>query len=912
MRGPKSHELNQMRLLSATLISLALAAYLDGMNDGPSINSLTVKVFEEKVASVLCPSTLLLLGLTSKHFCLMCRNSFEALYTPSESAPKTINVETLYDIYNGAGPVYPDNRSYLKKLVLKYLPLPRDQKYERIYNAYKEALFNNEKLNCPITVTKRFPELCRMILKYKKFQESWACSEIRMQVLKSFVIDLGLDFIQRSSWLDFEFSDVKKLEPKSAIILCDFMNDKGLQCRNESLAFYVFCLRARGNEIDQFQERMPERLSKTFRRHFFSIIKFADSRIISSVWKAMGSNWTLKEPYIRCVVIWHALNRCSSDTYTTIRGSEFVESVKKIFLEVEKNENYALPENINLNHVVEVGLMLGAPEEAVLKILKCDQTSLIPYLALIANIKMAQNSLLYAIMERTVGEKHGKDGSKFLSIVKSPGFHLNPFLFTHLLCLKREPSTRFLSLWNLASKESRGAKILHLLPNSIQTRLAQELASCDSFPKGLVKTLDPVENLVQGALWAAGLGVSLNLVNTGFECSHLLEYLDSRIDLDELLSKIPNCINESLASFCSSQSSTKAFIFSIYKREDGIDLLDKHFTDRQFYYTILFAFQHPDLSISEMVDHMPEFTNIGKFFSTIDVFSYKSQLSQYEAQINELYREIGRRIDDQRYLKIVAFTYAAQILNDYYPSEHPLYRYVKHDHLKQIIKWFPECYKTVEKDLRAAGSVDSMWTRCNEGEWSCYFGVHNMPPHILDTIIENGHYHNADGLLRTMSEAIGMSHLTREDVEARIKQLGMPLVIPRASHPVPDFQRYGGLSDSDSDTSCETNQVESTNIAGLSIPNLSLTSDNGHSVFAMDDDEENDSKNMVTKSRFFLQAYEAILSDNANGDDFFNENVESDSECQEMSYSSSGDYLRSSSDGRSVSTSSWGSGDDKP
>ena len=207
------------------LISVVLAANLIGCNEKSAIYSVTATIFQNRIAPYLCPTSLLLLGLTSQHFFFMCQNAFELLYAKNKGIPKIINVEALYDIYNGMGSVDPDNMAYLEKLILKYIPSPPDRKYEQVFKAYKKALFDDDAKLGRITVTKRFPELCRMVLKHKDFKKDWTRAGKDFQLLKPYIIDVGLSYFMRSSLRMPTYYDIRRLKPESAIILYDFLQE---------------------------------------------------------------------------------------------------------------------------------------------------------------------------------------------------------------------------------------------------------------------------------------------------------------------------------------------------------------------------------------------------------------------------------------------------------------------------------------------------------------------------------------------------------------------------------------------------------------------------------------------------------------------------------------------------------------
>lgn len=745
-------------LVSFGLCALSVSTY------GPSpIQMIPSEILQKAVAPLLCPSSIMVLSSVSENFMATFRAAFFQIYSKSS----VVNVELLYDIYNKAGPIEPYNLSCLQGLTMKFLPLPRDVKHQRVYLIYKDALFDDKAIDCQPRMTRRFPELCRMILKYKRFTESsFAPPNYRIlsRLLKPYSIDVGLLFLERAKYRPIPNTlDENNLEPDAAISYHDFLIENQLVNPRRQVSFiqYIRCLRLSADgDIDDIRKQMSDEVGPYFHYHFFNIIKYADPRIVLIAWNSIAEQLNVEEKYIRPVILHMAIHNSPILLYESIRGEVLLRMTRSIIHEmvvIRMTRCNLFQSQYAIELHLEAGLMLGAPEESLLKILDFCSFDLHPYLAILACIKKVPCRVFYTILEKLNTMESGiSRGVEYIK-GKPSGFDLSPFMFTHILCSGKNVDFWFQYLWGMASKETRSVGLLCNLPQTIQKRIARKFGEQEDFSVGLAKTHSPLESLAQGMFWLSEFGCHLDLPPTGYELNHILNYIEKTLSPSEILLKIPMRIKLSLSSLCAADSSGSWFITILSKIDDTPAIIKKHFLeDVQSYYMTMFALQSPELKILEMVELMPYFADLKTFFVGIKEF-FAPKLNKYRAQIDELISEIGNRMSDERYLRIVGLIYSEYIFQNCFLPGIPLFEYVQGDQLKQLLElgFFNCCYVVESKT------------------WTDYFHRHGLLQQVFDTVIRENRY-NFTNLMRMAEHTLSLLGLTKMDVHARMLELIPP------------------------------------------------------------------------------------------------------------------------------------------
>lgn len=730
------------------------------------IHYLPDEIISHGVALFLFPTSLLLFGMTCKDFHRKCHDAFLNLYTYSRS-PSAINVETLYDIYNEPGPVDPSDKLQLELLILKHLPAPYDLKHSRVYKLYKEALFSEGAQKLPIISSKRFPELCRMIFKYKAFTE-FISYEVISELLKPYVIDVGLPFLKRlNEHGRFHLEALEHLEPDSATIFWSSFRKYGrfiqqsyhYKRRRRIIDFYISCLQTSNSEVDKIVPVLPKNLSWFLRTFYHQLLKSADPQIVS----VLLSNIDRKDKVLERILVALVVYKYPLSLYAAIRGENYLKAIKSILLQMDNDNEVYIPDDIPVHVLVEAGIMLDASDESILKLLK-QVRHIPPYISLIAMIKNVHNTVFYAILEKTSILK--KDRLKRLH-GKCPGFVLNPFLFAHFLSHKKSNLRGwFKDLWRLALPCSKHVGLLKILPRKVQKELACYCCCENYITKGLAKALNPLESLSDGLIWMKSLGGKIKLDETGYEFKDILEFMADPSDLLTcILSKTPQDFHTSLSSFCLSNTSETAVLCTIAQRKDALPFLYQQFeSKKQTLYFILFASQSPHLSISQMVEDMSGFHDIYRFFRFISSF-YEAGSARFHNQIDALYRELGKRIDDQRYLRIFSSLFFWHINCDSLPSDNPIFAVASSDNLTKIFEFSPELCLHINESKK----------------WSEYLDSHGLSQCILEIAIRNGFFRNVSSVIRLMGATVKFLGLTIDGVEALCERIGCPLATRRCS-----------------------------------------------------------------------------------------------------------------------------------
>lgn len=789
-------------MAALSLISFAYGALLT--ESIAAIQCLPVEIIAKGFAPNLCPTTLHLLGMTCKDLKMKCQVAFSVNFRNNKGTQSIIDVEALYDIYNGAGPVDPINKPNLKHLILKYLPAPRDIKHGRIYKIYKEALFIEGPQRLPIIASKRFPELCRMIFKHKSLSVKIIDEKMVSELLKPYVVDVGLSCLSRlNAKRKIMLGDLAFLDSETAIIFYKWLEEADrihIRGRNHektkrTAEFFTFSFKARAHEMDQVAKLMPNDMDGFLEGYIHQLLKFADPQIVSMIMKRINPEYYT----IENILIGHAFYKRPFCIYEAIRGQQDLEEIKKIFIRMSNGSKFESPDAIPLHIFVEAGIMMGASDDSILEILD-NAHSVPPYVSILAMIKNVRNTLFYAILEKT--EISGKFWPPFWNR-KSWGVDLNPFLFAHMLSHDNTLCAWFIFLWKLASKGTRSVKLLEILPDNIQKRIACDFYWHGDFTMGLARTLDPLENISKGLIWASSLGGRIDLNEAGYNIEDLFDYMSRAGNvLENLLFKLPQKLGKSLSSLCRSNSFEKMVLYAMTQENNGLALLENHYRNsKQSFYMVLFAFKLPQLSISEMVDDMPDFQHVDRFFKKITTF-YKDKLAHYHDQINELYVEIGKRIDDERYLKVFASVFFWHMFYDCFPCPYPnpLFTMVGADHLRKIIKSDPKICLLINKTKKRAEHFHSL----------------GLSKYILEAAISNGLCRNADWTMRSMRLTLMFLGMNRKDVEALHK---------RIHHPHSTIHMP---SSSDSSGSDSTNSTDASSVSG-SADCLSSTDPNSSS-----------------------------------------------------------------------------------
>lgn len=147
--------------LQLYLVSSAIATIIDVPHELISLN----------ILGSLLPLSIMQFGRTCKLFYKLAQDSM--LHTHkilnAQGDQLIYDVERLHDIYN-EGPHDEIEAHALQRLILKKLPLPKNGYESDWYRKYKNALFLRENVDFSrIHISGQYIELCRMIIKHKKF-----------------------------------------------------------------------------------------------------------------------------------------------------------------------------------------------------------------------------------------------------------------------------------------------------------------------------------------------------------------------------------------------------------------------------------------------------------------------------------------------------------------------------------------------------------------------------------------------------------------------------------------------------------------------------------------------------------------------------------------------------------------------
>lgn len=116
------------------------------------------------------PASLMRLGLTCTTFHGLCLQTMHRVHGYLDGSHEHFDAEHLFAIYNGVD-VPLGELPQLKTLILKAIPPPTNGYESPEFKIYKNALFEDHPITCyEITISSKYKELCRIVLKYKSFK----------------------------------------------------------------------------------------------------------------------------------------------------------------------------------------------------------------------------------------------------------------------------------------------------------------------------------------------------------------------------------------------------------------------------------------------------------------------------------------------------------------------------------------------------------------------------------------------------------------------------------------------------------------------------------------------------------------------------------------------------------------------
>lgn len=594
------------------------------------------EVFADSICSNCTILDLTQLGMTCHQLSDWTKALIDILFKRKVAGSLVYDVEKLFPIYKNTDEEDKVARKALKRLIKLSIPSRPDLKYDHVYHCYRRALFKPRSEDLTrIIFTKRFPELCRMVLKHRIPNDPLGARD-RDSVLKGKHIDLLLPIAPElqvpKAWRNFAY----EFGPVVAYKLARYLHDNGIRhFRNFDLSFeqmaqlpdvtfdevYLMMSMCKEDEEIEVTKRVissfPE--SNLFYRTLGMLLLKGSIPICAH----LISTCVYSESARRGLVLLALQSSDPTKIYMSIRGKEIVQSCFKYL----DSFNWALgrfqtarPAKVSARFLLEAALFFGYESEIIEKILKGRSYNTDPAILLLALIKSTDTRIIYCLLGR-INERR----ISFMEIAKKiHGTHLRDYriipinanlIFMTTQSIHKEANAEF--LWSMATKET---VCLDAVKNYLSGLRGSEYAiRVDQMVAGTWRSSHSKEELGKFVKFILRRKFSVQLIPRNYPESCIYELFD--VDISLLLQHIPKRLPKtqlhSLFRHFSRNSSIVYAARMILSRQGGYGILRSWLCNDIDFYTLLIYAQNEDLNIHELFRALPKFPMLQDFLDFV-------------------------------------------------------------------------------------------------------------------------------------------------------------------------------------------------------------------------------------------------------------------------------------------------------